>query len=423
MPRILITLIPLFLAADWPRFLGPNGDGTTTEKNLIGQWPKNGPPEVWTRTLGNGYAPPTVAAGRLFHFDRYGDKNRLTCRDANTGAEKWTAEYVTDYVDQYGFDTGPRCCPVVGGETVIVYGPEGMLVAYGVADGKEKWRIDTLKEYRVVPNFFGVASTPWVEGETVLVAVGGSPRGRPADFSMVRPDGSCIVAFDLKTGRELWKTGEELASYASPMVVEMNRQRVGLYFARGGLFAFNPQTGATLFKHPWRARILESVNAANPVVMGDKIFISESYERGSSCLKWDGQSLSEIWNDKDKDRFDVSLMAHWCTPIRHEGFVYGSSSRHSADADLRCVDIATGEVKWTVRRTRWLTLAKVNDLFIALTEAGEVRIFKPNPGKYEQVAQWDADLAHPAWAPPVIADGRLYLRGKGKLVCYDLRAK
>jgi outer membrane protein assembly factor BamB len=194
-------------------------------------------------------------------------------------------------------------------------------------------------------------------------------------------------------------------------------------FARSGLIGFDPKTGKRLFGHPWRARIFESVNAANPIVSDDTILISESYERGSSCLTWNGKTLTEQWNDKDKDRVEQSLMAHFCTPIEVNGYVYGSSSRHSADADFRCLELKTGEVQWKVTRTRWLTMAKVNDWLILLTENGEIRIVKPNPVKYEEIAKWDADLAHPAWAPPVISDGMLFVRGKEKLICYDLRAK
>jgi outer membrane protein assembly factor BamB len=408
-------------ASDWPRFLGPNGDGTTTDKSFTPAWPKAGPKELWTVTLGVGYAPPTVAGGKLFHFDRFGDANRLTCRDAVTRKEIWKAEFTTKYEDQYGFESGPRCCPVVDRDRVFVYDPEGLLAAYAVADGKEIWKLDTRETYRVRQNFFGVASTPWVEGDTLIVAVGGSPRGpAPADFLTAKSDSTCLIGFDVATGKEKWRCGDDLASYASPTVVSMNGKRVGLYFARGGLVGFDPVAGKQLFRHPWRARILESVNAANPVVSGDKILFSESYQHGSCCLRWDGTTLSEVWTDKGRDRDEIAMMAHWCTPILHDGFVYGCSSRHTTDADIRCVEFATGAVKWVEKRTRWHTLAKVNDTIVALGEGGEVKLIKPNPQKYEVLAAFEADLPAPAWAPPVVAGGKMYLRGKGKLVCFDL---
>jgi outer membrane protein assembly factor BamB len=421
MTRIVPLLLPLLLAADWPRFLGPNGDGTIVDPLVKTAWPKGGPPVLWTASLGNGYAPASAAGGKLYHFDRHGDANRLTCRDLLTGKELWHREYATGYEDQYGFDNGPRCCPVIHDGRVVVYGPEGTLAAFAVADGKPLWQVDTVKQYKVVPNFFGVASVPVVEGGLLLVAVGGSPPGRPADFSLVKPNGSMIVAFDPATGQERWRGGDDLASYASPTVVTMHGKRLGLYFARSGLVGFDPANGKTLFRHPWRARILESVNAANPVVAGDTILISESYEIGSTLLRWTGEKLVEVWSDREKDRFDVAMKAHWCTPVRHGDFVYGCSSRHSPEADLRCVELKTGDVKWTLKRTQWQTLVMVNDQIVALGEHGEIRVFRPNAAKYDEIAKWETDLPHPAWAPPTVADGVLFVRGRGKLIAYDLR--
>ncbi|MFO0937194.1 MAG: PQQ-binding-like beta-propeller repeat protein [Gemmataceae bacterium] len=419
----ILSVVTGTFAGDWPRFLGPNGDGTTNEKGFAVTWPKAGPLEKGSVSLGIGFAPPTVAEGKLFHFDRFGDKNRLTCRDAGTLAELWKVEYPTDYVDQYGFDPGPRCCPVVDRGRVFIYGPEGLLACYATKDGKEIWTCDTQKQYHFQQNFFGVASTPFVEGDTLIVAVGGSPKGRAADFSQVQSNGTCLVGFDVATGKEKWHCGEDLASYASPVVVTMNGKRVGLYFARGGLLGFDPVAGKQLFRYPWRAKILESVNAANPVVFENKIFISESYQLGSACVSWDGKELKTVWNDREKDRTDKSMLAHWCTPILHEGHLYGCSSRHSPEADFRCVELATGTVKWAVTRTRWVTLIKVEDRLLILGETGQVRLAKPNPEKYEELAKFDADLSYPAWAPPVVSDGKLYVRGKEKLLVFDVAGK
>ena len=411
-------------AADWPRFLGPNGDSTSPETGILKSWPKQGLTERWTIKLGIGFAPSSIADGKLFHFDRFGDLCRLTCRDAKTRAEKWKAEFPTSYEDQYGYDPGPRCCPVIDKGRVFVYSPDGILACFAVADGKEIWKLDTHEKYRFQQNFFGVGSTPFVEGDTLIVAVGGSPKGpRPADFTQVKPDGTCLVGLDLATGAEKWRLGDDLAAYSSPTVVTMNGKRVGLYFARGGLIGFDPVAGKQLFRHPWRAKLLESVNVANPVVSGNQIFISESYQIGSTVVSWDGTSLKTVWSDKDKDRFDMALMAHWCTPVLHDGFLYGCSGRHTNEADVRCVEFATGTVKWTLPRTTRCTLVKVDGLLLCLGESGELRLFKPNSAKYEEVARWDADLAYPSWAPPVISDGLLYLRGKEKLVCYDFTEK
>jgi outer membrane protein assembly factor BamB len=409
--------------SDWPRFLGPTGDNASAETGILTAWPREGLRKVWDCKLGQGYAPPTVAAGKLYHADQVGNDTRITCRDAATGAVAWTYSYETKYEDNYGYEPGPRCCPVVDGDRVYVYGAEGMLLCLSADAGKEIWKVDTRAKYKFEQNFFGVGSAPVVEGELLIVAVGGSPPGpRPADFRDVKPNGTAIVAFDKKTGAVKYQTGDELASYASPIVATVNGKRLGLYFARGGLLGFDPASGRIDFHYKWRAKSEESVNAANPVVVGDRVLISECFGVGAACVKVKPGAAEEVWTDRDKDRDEKALMCHWNTPVHHDGYVYGSSGRHAPEGDLRCVELATGEVKWAVRRTTRCTLLKVDGHVLSLGEGGELRLFKINPAKYEEVARWESpDLDYPAWAPPVLSRGLLYVRGKDKLVCYELR--
>lgn len=412
------------LAADWPRFLGPAADGSSPETGLLAPWPKAGPKMLWDCPLGVGYPPPVVAGGRLFHFDRFDNVVRLTCRDAATGAERWKAEFPTAYEDLYGYEPGPRACPVADGERVYVHGADGLLACVSAADGKEVWKLDTRAAYRFHQNFFGAGSVPWVEGDLLLVAVGGSPPGRrPTDLRDAKPNGTCVVAFDKLTGKERWRVGDDLASYASPTVAAIGGKRTGLYFARGGLLGFDPATGAERFRFPWRAKSLESVNAANPLVAGDRVLLSECYQRGSVLLDLAGGKPAAVWADPGRD--EPALLAHWSTPVHHAGFVYGSSGRHANEADLRCVELATGEVKWRERRTGRCTLLKADSHLVSLGEGGELRLVRLNPEKYDEVSRWEIPgLGYPCWAPPVLSDGRLYVRGRGdrgnRLVCCEL---
>lgn len=417
--------------SDWPKFLGPNGDGTSPETGILTKWPKEGLRKLWESPLGVGYAPPTVAGGRLYQFDRVGDVARLTCRNAETGEFVWKYEYPTDYVDLYNYDPGPRACPVVDGDRVYLHGVEGMVVCVST-EGKEVWKVDTKAKYHVHQNFFGAGSVPLVDGDLLIVPVGGSPKGpRPIDLRDAKGNGSAIVAFDKKTGDVKYAFGDELASYSSPVLATVGGKRIGLYFARGGLLGFDPQAGKELFHFKWRAKIEESVNAANPVVVGDTVLVTECYGVGAACLKLAGGKPTEVWTDAKKDRGELSLMSHWCTPIAHEGHVYSSSGRHANEADLRCVELATGEVKWTERRTSRCTLTKIDGHLLCLGEYGELRLLKPNPAKYEEVARWEVPgLSYPSWAPPVVSRGLLYLRGKDdtnkdghRLVCYELIPK
>lgn len=418
----IVLFVPLAEAADWPTILGPTRDGVSSEKGIIAPWPKTGLKKLWECELGVGYAPPVVAGGRLFHFDRFDDTARLTCRDAVTGKFLWKFEYPTDYEDRYGYEPGPRACPVVDQDRVYLHGVEGMLYCLRTNDGQQLWKVDTKEKFRFLQNFFGVGSVPVVDGELLIVPVGGSPPGpRPVDFREVKPNGTAIVAFDKKTGAVKYQMGNELSSYSNPIITVIDGKRIGLYFARGGLLGFDPQSGQQFFHYPYRARDLESVNAANPVVVGDKVLLSECYGPGAVLLDLKGGKPKAVWKDEDKERFDRSLLCHWNTPIHVDGFVYGCSGRHDSDAELRCVELATGEVKWAKRRTYRCTLLLVDGHFISLSEYGDLSLIKVNPKKYEEVSRYElSDLMPPCWAPPVLSNGILYVRGKGKLLALEL---
>ena len=311
------------------------------------------------------------------------------------------------------------------GDRVYIYGPEGKLHCLKTADGKELWKLDTKEKYHFQQNFFGVGSVPVVEGGLLIVPVGGSAKGpRPIDFRDVKPNGTGLVAFDKLTGQVKYETGDELASYTSPVIAAINGKRTVLYFARGGLVGFDPQTGKQSFRFPWRAKIEESVNAANPVVIGDKVLLTECYGPGAAFIDLKGEKPKAVWTDAEKDAVDRSLACHWSTPIHVKGFVYGCSGRHSNDAETRCVEVATGEVKWTKKRTFRCTFLLVDGHLISLGEDGTLSLLKVNPTKYELVSKFEvAELTYPCWAPPVLSNGVLYVRGKGKLVALQLMPK
>jgi outer membrane protein assembly factor BamB len=407
--------------SDWPTFLGPTRDGVSPEVGILTKWPREGLKVLWEAPMGMGFAPPVVSRGRLFHFDRFGANNRLTCRNAETGQLLWKFEYPTDYEDRYGYSPGPRACPVVDDDRVYTYGPEGMLHCLTAADGKQLWKIDTEQAYHVHQNFFGVGSVPVVEGDLLIVAVGGSPKGsRPVDFREVKGNGTGIVAFDKRTGKEVYRTSDELASYSSPVVATVGSRRLGLYFARGGLIGFDPKTGKVDFRFPWRAKIEESVNAATPVVVGDKVLITECYGPGAALLKVGSGKAQPVWTDAERDREDRALACHWNTPIHVGGYVYGSSGRHENEAELRCVELATGKVAWAEKRLSRASLTLIDGHFLCLTERGELYLLKVNPKKFEPVAKWVTDVDYPSWAAPVVSHGLLYVRGKDRLICAEL---
>lgn len=407
--------------SDWPGFLGPTGDSVSSEKGIITPWPKKGLRVVWQRDLADSFAMPSTSRGRLFLFDRVHDTARLYCLKSETGDHLWTFEYPTNYEDNYGYNGGPRCCPVVDGDRVYVYGPEGMLHCVKAADGKLVWKVDTAQEFGVSERFFGVGSTPIVEGNLLLVQVGGSPPGsEKVQVGALKPNGTALVAFDKYTGAVRYKTGDDLSSYASPVLATVGGRRWCFLFARSGLLGLDPATGKVDFHYPWRARALESVNASNPVVVGDRVFISETYGPGSALLKVKPGGYEEVWTDAARPR-DKSLQCHWMTPIYVDGYLYGSSGRHLIEAELRCIEFATGKVMWSEPGLKRTSLLLVDSHLLCLSEDGVLRLLKVNPTKFEEVSQLTAPgLQYPCWAAPILSHGLLYVRGNRRLICFEL---
>ena len=410
---------------DWPDFLGPNRDSISPENGIQTVWP---PEIIWTRELGVGYGIGSVFKGRYFHIGRFGDKARVECLESETGKELWRFEYTTDYEDLLGYNNGPRCTPVVDQDRVYALGVDGVLLCLRVTDGKLLWRRDTSEDYGVVQNFFGVGSTPLVVDDLLIALIGGSPPDSPDTYSgRVRGNGSGIVAFDKLTGKEKYRLTDELASYSSPVKANIAGRPWCFVFARGGLVGFNPRIGKLDFEFPWRSTKLESVNAATPLVLGERVFLSETYGPGSVMLNVESSKPEVVWQDEPRSR-DKSLLAHWNTPVYHDGYIYASSGRHTADAQLRCIRASDGKVQWSEPGLTRSSLLYVDRHLICLSEDGVLRLLKATPKRYDLVAEMVPRgddglkrlLDYPAWAAPILSHGLLYVRGKSRLLCFEL---
>ena len=429
---------------DWPGFLGPSGDSKSDETGILTDWPAAGPRIVWQTKLGTSYGASAVSLGRLFHFDRYRDTARLTAVKSETGEALWRFGYPTDYQDLYGYNNGPRSCPVVDGERVYIFGAEGMLHCLNVEDGKVLWAVDTAKKFGVIQNFFGVGSAPAIEGDLLIVQIGGGPEESqsvpPGQLNRVIGNGSGVVAFDKRSGEVKYEITDELASYSSPTLATIAGRRWCFVFARGGLIGFEPATGKVDFHFPWRDKGLESVNASNPVVVGESVFISETYGPGGALLKVYPGGCKPVWTDEAKGR-KKAMQTHWNTAVHHEGFLYGSSGRHPDDAELRCIELATGKVMWSEPDLTRSSLLYVDGHFVCLTEYGQLLLIKATPEAFVEVVRVELTerpkagpalpgqpiigqrtplLAYPAWAAPVLSHGLLYVRGENRLVCLEL---
>ena len=420
---------------DWPRLLGPRGDGQSTEMGILTAW-QGGLRLVWSRRLGVGYGNAVVADGRLFQWDRYGDQERLLCLSAETGQLLWEWEAPVVYRDSYGYNNGPRCSPVVDGRQVAVYGVAGRLAVLDVEDGRLLWQRQLNEEYGVVQNFFGVGATPIFSGDLLLVMVGGSDQqgaALPPDrFAELRGSGSAMVAFDRWSGEVRYEIGPYLASYSAPVTAELDGEQHCFALLREGLLSFRTADGQKQAFFPWRAQSFESVNASSPVVLDRQVLISECYGPGSCLLERDvAGDWQPVWRDPPGRVRDQALRSHWATPIRFGEYLLACSGRNQPDADLRCLRASDGQVQWTHRNRERTTLLAVDGHALVLGEYGRLELVRLDHRAYQPVAVFDLErvlhpqdgrplLEYPVWAPPTLSHGLLYLRGKDRLICLEL---
>lgn len=426
----------LAAALDWPTLLGPTHNMVSTETNLLQKFPPGGPPLVWQVPKGDGYSSPSVVGDRLILFHRLDNDEVVDCLGARDGKPIWRFRYPTSYRDRYGYNHGPRSSPVIAGDSVFTFGAEGKLHCLDLATGALRWKRDILREFNLKQNFFGVGSTPLVEGDKLILNV-----GNPT-----------VVAFDTRTGKEIWRAGNEWGpSYATPVPATVHGQRRVFVFAggesdppTGGLLCLDPANGKILFAFPWRGRRYESVNASSPVVFGNRVFISECYGSGGALLEVlpDG-GYRLLWKNP-------KFGTHFMTSIYKDGFLYGIDGYVMQAARLVCVEAATGKEMWGTQPTweevvttpdgpRKLvrgsfrgSLLSVDGRFLCLGELGHLLWLDLTPQGYRQLDRVWLFAAHETWTPPVLSGGLLYIcqnardplhNTSPRLLCYDLRAR
>lgn len=404
--RLLSTIALLADAAsgnDWPQILGPHRNGVYEGQDLAATWPKEGPPLRWQKKIGAGFSGPAVMAGKLILFHRPGDRETVECLSVTDEKQLWSFDYPATYRDDFGFDNGPRAVPTIADGKVYTFGADGVLHCLDLATGKKVWMVEVRKEFQAPKGFFGFACSPLVEGHNVLLNIGGK-------------DGAGIVAFDGPTGKVAWKTTTGEASYSSPVSAMAEGRRYALFFARSGLVGVNPTNGRVALEIPWRAQIRESVNAATPLVVGNLIFISTSYQTGALLLRLQGDNVQRVWSG------DEVLSNHYATSVHLGGFLYGLDGRHDfpPGPELRCVELATGKVRWRRENLGPANVLLAGNQLLVLTERGELLRFAADPSGCQETGRAQI-LGAGVRAYPALANGMFFARDKNRLVCVDLK--
>ena len=397
----LAFILPIS-AEDWPQFLGPRRDGTYAGKDLAAQWAADGPKILWKEKVGSGWSGAAIAEGRVVLFHRDGAREVIECRHAVSNKQIWKHTYASNYRDQFGKDNGPRATPAISGGRVYTMGAGGIVTALDFKNGKPLWRVDTQKQFRANLGFFGMACSPLVHGKNVLLNIGGAGNAG-------------IIALDINSGKLRWKTSADSSSYASPMIAMLEGKARALFFTRAGLEAVEPSTGKTLFTFPWRPAINASVNAATPLVSGNLVFISTSYNKGAALLAVKDNQTETIWAR------DGVMSNQYATCVLHKGHLYGFHGRADAGGcELRCVELKTGKVKWSQPGLRSGTVLLAGNELLILTERGELLRAPSDPVSFRPTARAQI-LGFTVRACPALANGRLYARDNNHFVCVDLR--
>lgn len=406
----LLVLVPGFLslqfapAADWPMYLGPETNSISRETGLVDSWPAEGPPEVWRVNLGDSFSPPAVKGTDLIVPHRQGSEEIVDCLDAQTGKSRWTFKYPTRYRDMYGYNSGPRCSPIITEKEVYTLGAEGELYCLERQTGKQRWLRSINTDYKVKQNFFGVGASPVLEGNLLLVNVGG-------------PEGAGVAAFDRGTGKTVWAATNDGASYCTPAVATVSGKRYGFFLTRAGLVITEATTGKVHSTYPFRSRKFESVNGATPIVVDDMVFLSAAYQTGSALLRMKDDGVEEVYRG-----FEMSN--HWGTSVYMDGHLYGVDGRHESEANFRCIEFRTGKLKWQVDgELGRATMIVADGKFFILTERGKLVLAQASPEGYKEISRSPTFLSYPCYTPPILANGFLYARDERKLICFDVRKK
>lgn len=422
MSRIIpIALAALFAssicaAEDWPQWRGVHRDGEAGRSSLPKEWPTAVPPPAWTASVGEGYSSPVIANGRVYVMGR--DPNSMEtclCFDASTGKPIWKHAYSTSYhpPDPRAGD-GPKSTPTFDRDRVYFLGLGGMFTCLDAATGKELWKHDFAKEYfgvekdmDGVDSWFppcGNAASAIVEGNTVIVPVGGKKGGS-------------FAGFDRQTGEVVWKALAERSSYGSPMIADLAgfHQLVGFTGLR--MVGLNLSSHTLLWEKPFPAMFEQTITT--PIIWKDRVIVTGEQKPtfALSVAPKAGERLlevKELWSNPD-------LKAYLTSPIVFKDHLVGVDSMGHR---LVCIDLASGKTDWTSPRvTGYVSLVTAGDRILAMTSSGEMIMVRADAASYEELGRWKLSSAGDVWSHLAMAGGKLYIKDKQSLICYDLSAK
>ncbi|HEY2910126.1 MAG TPA: PQQ-binding-like beta-propeller repeat protein [Gemmataceae bacterium] len=406
-----LEVFPVSASADWPQWRGPFRDGRAPAGSFRTDWEANPPKRLWSAPCGGGYSSFAVVDGRLYTQDFENGSERILCLDAATGQSLWDYHYPADYSNfKSGYASGPRATPTVVGNRLYAVGAVGKFLCLDMpkesgAPPHLLWEHDLMKEFGAAPPRWGVACSPLIEGEQAIVQPGGK--------------GGSVAAFNRDNGDLKWKAGTNPAGYSSPIAATAGGQRLIYAFAGDALLCIRAADGELLDKYPWTTQY--DANIATPIVVDDYVFISSAYSKGCALLRvqpaGDRVKLQEVYA-----RSNRVLRSHHSTAVFRDGFLYGFDG--TGRTLPQCVDFRKGTAvpDWgDGARLESGTAILADKHLIVLSENGDLWLIEARPDEFNPVATLRSVVkGSELWALPVLAGGRLYLRGSREIISLDV---
>ena len=398
----LIALISLTIvspttacAEDWPHWRGPDRNGISAETGWLSEWPKDGPPVVWKARVGIGFSSFAVAGGRVFTQGNANNNDTVWCLDAANGTVIWKHSYVSDLGDKY-FEGGTGSTPTVEGNRVYTMSRWGEVFAFAADTGKILWTKNVAKEADVRVPGWGFTGSPLVFEKLLVLNVG-----------------EAGLALDKNSGAIVWQSADNNAGYSTPLPLKRGDDWLALLSNESAFLAVNLRTG----KPAWRVRWLTEygVNAADPVVSGEQIFLSSGYGKGGCVVRLGGSGDPEtVWKSK-------TLRTQMNPAVLLGGHLYGIDGDSTDKAVLKCVEFATGAEKWAQKGIGSGAVTAADGKLIVISDRGELLVAPASPAGFAPTARAQV-LGGKCWTVPVLANGRLYCRNaRGDVVCVGVK--
>lgn len=399
-------------AADWPQWQGPDRNAMSKETGLLKEWPADGPPLAWkVKGLGGGDSAPSVANGKIFGMGARGGDEVVWCLSEADGKEVWSAKVgATVQQRMPQSKEGPGGTPTVDGERVYAVGMGGDLVCLQVQDGKEVWRTSFTKDFGGKAPTWSYRESPLVDGDKLVCTPGGAD--------------ATVVALDKATGKTIWKSavpGSRGAAYASVIAIDAAGQRQYVAYTAGTLAGVAPADGKVLWKYD-RAASRTGINCSTPVYHDGQVFASAAYGTGGGLVKLSKDGANGV--KADEVYFTKKMENHHGGMILLDGCLYGAHGGNGGGM-LACLDFKTGNTLWDERPVEKGSIAFADGRLYYRTEGGTVLLIEPSAKEYVERGKFkqpDRSRA-PAWAHPVVANGKLYIRDQDLMFCYDVKAK